>query len=309
VPLTSDPEAAVRRIAVALPSFELSAEETARRLPGLAESVRSGDAPGALLADGERTVGVALWDPTSPLGLTLELLALDVGEQTVARYTEALDAIGGSGGPVAFAPGIWPGVPGPEQGRAMAARGFTPFARSEMRYPADRPPPSGAAPAGVTLRPVTEEDRGPLAALHARAYRGLLDRYLFYRDPDDARDAAQLVGELFDGQWGPPRLDCSVAAEDGGRLVAATFLVDAPYGPLIADVMVDPAERGRGLGRAVLGRSLVALRAAGETVAVLNVTDENVPALRLYESIGFVRSLGPSPGWYDRGRVPLVPSA
>lgn len=50
---------------------------------------------------------------------------------------------------------------------------------------------------------------------------------------------------------------------------------------------VDPAHRGRGLGRAVTAWGVDTLRARGAETVVLAVEAENASALRLYEGLGF----------------------
>lgn len=65
-------------------------------------------------------------------------------------------------------------------------------------------------------------------------------------------------------------------------------------------LLVEPARRGQGLGR-VLAQALVAdaLTLPGIDVVSLNVYEDNVPALRLYESMGFAvvaRTVQPTTG-------------
>ena len=52
---------------------------------------------------------------------------------------------------------------------------------------------------------------------------------------------------------------------------------------------IGPGHRGTGLGRALLLAGLQHLRAQGLTQAMLYVDSDNAPAIRLYESLGFVR--------------------
>lgn len=92
-----------------------------------------------------------------------------------------------------------------------------------------------------------------------------------------------------------------------GFLPQATWLIEAEGGPLsgptpcgtiqgmersttlgsIQNVGVIPEFRGRGLGRALLLRALTGFRSCGLLRVTLEVTEENQPAVRLYESIGF----------------------
>ncbi len=97
----------------------------------------------------------------------------------------------------------------------------------------------------------------------------------------------------------------SWVAEEPTGPVGAVLSVRTSAGVLIADVMVDPDSQGRGLGRAMLLASLRALRAAGDHAVYLNVTEGNHAAVRLYERVGFVRSLGPTHDWYNGHRVPV----
>jgi GNAT superfamily N-acetyltransferase len=55
----------------------------------------------------------------------------------------------------------------------------------------------------------------------------------------------------------------------------------------VQNLGVVPAHRGLGLGRALLLKALQGFRATGATHGSLEVTAENVAALRLYRSVGF----------------------
>jgi mycothiol synthase len=55
-------------------------------------------------------------------------------------------------------------------------------------------------------------------------------------------------------------------------------------------VGVDPAEQGSGLGRALTLAGLHHLRDRGAAEAMLYVDEENIPAIRMYEALGFTRA-------------------
>ena len=55
-------------------------------------------------------------------------------------------------------------------------------------------------------------------------------------------------------------------------------------------VGVDPAEQGSGLGRALTLAGLHHLRDLGVAEAMLYVDEDNVPAIRMYEALGFTRA-------------------
>lgn len=63
---------------------------------------------------------------------------------------------------------------------------------------------------------------------------------------------------------------------------------------------VDPEARGLGLGRALLGRLLAALRRGGATRIALEVREGNAAAISLYEAHGFVAH-EPLEHYYARG--------
>jgi GNAT superfamily N-acetyltransferase len=87
----------------------------------------------------------------------------------------------------------------------------------------------------------------------------------------------------------------------GGFLPGATWLVTGPAGPAgtvqgvcdrtgtgaIQNLGVLPAHRGRGLGEALLLQALHGFRRAGLRQAMLEVTAQNDPAVRLYRRVGF----------------------
>ena len=57
------------------------------------------------------------------------------------------------------------------------------------------------------------------------------------------------------------------------------------------DIVVDPAERGRGVGRQLLDATLAALEARGVPRVVLSTAERNEAAQRLFERAGFRRTM------------------
>jgi ribosomal protein S18 acetylase RimI-like enzyme len=308
VPLEFDRETSVRLATEALAARPIPPSDGEPIVSMLEADLREGRALGALLRDDERTLGIAVWEPPTSLGATLEVLYLVPAAQNAEGYRELLGGVSRLAGPVAFAPGGLSGLSTATEVDVMRPLGFAPFARSEMRLPTGLTLPVSAAEHDARVRSVLPTDADALAALHARAFAGRFDRYLFYTDPDPVRDAGLAIAEILGGRWGEFLGSASTLVETDRALLGATLVVRAPYGTLIADVMVDPGHRGRGVGRAALTSSLRALRAAGETTIVLNVTEGNRPARRLYEAVGFVRTLGPAYGWYSTARIPVAPT-
>lgn len=78
-------------------------------------------------------------------------------------------------------------------------------------------------------------------------------------------------------------------ASPAGYVATIQGVLDRSQAGAIQNVGVIPAYRGLGLGRALVGRALLGFQQAGATHAFLEVTAENVPAVRLYRSMGFHR--------------------
>ena len=303
-PISDDPAAAVALVRAAVRSRNDPDDESVPFLSSLERDIVAGVARGTLWFREGRAVGIALWSAPAPLGLTVEVLHLEDGVGSAAAYEEFFHDVEAAAGPVAFAPGRLAGLSTPEESRLMERLGFAMFARSEMRYPPTAEPPAAVAVSG--LAPFAPEDETELRRVYRNAYDGQLDRFLFQLDPDPEKEAVAAIREILDGRWGEFLPWASFVVRDERAVVAGTLVTRAPYGPLIAHVMVDPSSQGKGLGRSVLTATVRALRERHESVIVLNVTEGNTRAIRLYEGLGFVRTIGPSHGWYSRGRIPVT---
>lgn len=90
-------------------------------------------------------------------------------------------------------------------------------------------------------------------------------------------------GHFVIGAWRAERLVGAIGCEREQR-------VKVQHIGHIIGTMLMRDERGAGLGRALLAEAIAqAHRAAGLEMLTLTVTAGNVPAIRLYESAGFVR--------------------
>jgi ribosomal protein S18 acetylase RimI-like enzyme len=113
------------------------------------------------------------------------------------------------------------------------------------------------------------------------------------QSPDEVLRKPELA-HYIDG-WPRPG-DCGVIALLGEPIGAAWFrflpFTDRGYGYVADDVPevtigVRPGHRGRGVGHALLRRLVERARAADLTAVSLSVEEDN-PAMRLYERVGFV---------------------
>ncbi len=280
--------------------------DAAAFLTQLETEVRSGAAFGALIDLGEGPAGIVLWERPGPLGLVVRLFALRPPEATARRYGECISALARERGPLLLLPGNLPGPKREDLLPMFRSLGYLPFSRTEMAYPGDRGPPDESTPARAELRPMRASDEPSVVRVHAAAYSGRFDRYLFLTDLDPVRDAEAGIRELVRGRWGTFLPWASMVAETDGRLVALTVVVRASRGPLIADVATDPDFARRGFGRAVVSASVRALLLRRAEAVHLVVTEGNRTAIRLYERIGFRRQSEPWDGWYDPRQLPVA---
>lgn len=74
--------------------------------------------------------------------------------------------------------------------------------------------------------------------------------------------------------------------EAGGEIIAYSFWIKIDDTAHVHNVVVDPAWRGRGAGKAMMAALARAIRAAGCSSWFLRVKVDNTPAIRLYEGCG-----------------------
>lgn len=141
-----------------------------------------------------------------------------------------------------------------------------------------------AAPATAhVFRQPTPADAEALAVLMLEAYAGTVDD-----EGATLEQARDEVRKTFADEYG--RYDASVSRvlEIDGALANATIVTSFRDQPLIAFSMTSPAFKRQGLARAGMQQAIAALAAAGATQVQLIVTKANTPAVRLYESLGFI---------------------
>ncbi|HEX2778334.1 MAG TPA: GNAT family N-acetyltransferase [Gemmatimonadaceae bacterium] len=151
--------------------------------------------------------------------------------------------------------------------------------------------------ASVTIRPATRADAptlGRLGALLVRTHHDFDTRRFIAAGPGTERG----YGSWLASQTAQPNIIVLVA-EGGGEVLGYAYagLEDTDYmalrGPAGAlyDIIVDPAHRGRGIGRMLLDAVLAALRERGAPRVVLSTAQRNEPAQRLFEHAGFRRTM------------------
>jgi GNAT superfamily N-acetyltransferase len=123
-----------------------------------------------------------------------------------------------------------------------------------------------------------------LGRLMWEAYRGTPDE----KDVGDGVvSATEEIRRTFTGVYGPFLATASFTATDEGRPVAAALVTVWNDVPLLAYVFTAPSHAGQGLGRRLIEAVMHTLGEQGHRVLSLAVTEDNVRARRLYESMGF----------------------
>jgi ribosomal protein S18 acetylase RimI-like enzyme len=108
----------------------------------------------------------------------------------------------------------------------------------------------------------------------------------------------QGYGAFLAGQLDEPKAVLLVAERNGEVLGYAYATVEGydymslrgPAG-VLNDIVVDPSERGRGIGRMLLEATLAELETHGVPRVVLSTAQQNEAAQRLFEHAGFRRTM------------------
>ncbi|MEZ0073045.1 mycothiol synthase [Planotetraspora sp. GP83] len=228
--------------------------------------------------------GFAHLDPTDPVeGPSGELVIHPAfrGRGLGQRLLEAV--LEQSGGRLR----LWAHGDHPAASSLAASAGFT-RARSlwQMRRSLFAPLPTAALPDGVRLRTfVPGQDEEAWVALNALAFATHPEQGTWTIDDLKRREQESWFDPA--GFFLAVRQD-SLAGFHWTKVHGDGEHAHEPIGEVYV-VGVDPAERGTGLGRALTLAGLAHLRSLGLAQVMLYVDEENAPAIRLYESLGFTR--------------------
>jgi ribosomal protein S18 acetylase RimI-like enzyme len=149
----------------------------------------------------------------------------------------------------------------------------------------------------VIIRPADPADLAAVGRLGA-----LLVRLHHDFDPERFIAASSRTEQGYAAFLGTQLADASVTvlvAEQDGQLLGYSYAgvegfdymaLRGPAG-VLHDIVVDPAHRGRGVGRALLDATLAALEARGTPRVVLSTAERNEAAQRLFARAGFRRTM------------------
>ncbi|MFI9641872.1 GNAT family N-acetyltransferase [Micromonospora sp. NPDC051925] len=142
----------------------------------------------------------------------------------------------------------------------------------------------------VTLRPAVAGDLMSVGALHQRSRVAAYSSFLPAGALAEPTPAA--MGAYWVERWTWERDEhLMTVAERDGRLVGFSYLGPDDEGDpatgLLNAIHLEPAERGRGTGRALMADALDAMRTRGWRRAVLWVLEHNTGARGFYEHGGW----------------------
>ena len=131
---------------------------------------------------------------------------------------------------------------------------------------------------------------GALGALLVETHHAFDPRLFLGATRGTLRGYAAFIGSQLD----EPNAAIFVA-EQGNEVLGYAYVALESYdymslrGPagILHDIIVDPAARGRGVGRLLLDAALVYLKSRGAPQVVLSTAVKNEAAQRLFASVGF----------------------
>ncbi len=206
---------------------------------------------------------------------------------------------------------LLPGIPDASQTTLFEGRGFWHRSKVLMRWgPKARAAAPGAPP---QLRPVEPADLSDVVEVYVHAYGERPGEFWTWNRDDRAarEEAVTYVGghATGSGSWAPNFLaDASFVWVEEGRILGAVLVVRGKNGvPWVDDLIVEPTAQRRGIGRALLERTLDRLSGTSPGVVELAAIRFGAP-FRLYRRLGFEEDLTPSSrldGHWVRGRSPF----
>jgi mycothiol synthase len=154
--------------------------------------------------------------------------------------------------------------------------------------------PSGAG--AVPLRSFRPGDEAEVLRVNAAAFA--------HHPEQGSMDADELAERMAEPWFEPAGL---LVAADGDRLLGFhwTKRHSATLGEVYV-VGIDPASQGLGLGKVLVDAGLRHLRDGGAEDVLLYVESDNVPAVRLYEGLGFTHAPADTHVMYVRPARALV---
>ncbi|MGN9808031.1 N-acetyltransferase family protein [Micromonospora sp. BQ11] len=161
----------------------------------------------------------------------------------------------------------------------------------------------------VTLRPGAPGDLMAVGALH---HRSRVAAYSAFLPPEVLSDPSpEAMGLWWTERWGWERDDHTLTvAERDGALAGFSYVGPDDEGDpstgILHAIHLEPAERGRGVGRALMVDALATMRTRSWRRAALWVLRENAHARRFYERGGWTPTGVVREEWMGSRRTPQL---
>ena len=140
----------------------------------------------------------------------------------------------------------------------------------------------------VTLRPLREDEFEAWSDAHTRRYADGMVGFAGLTREAAARKAASDVSSVLPAGLATEGVRLWALEDEGGRVVGSVFLGIREGSAWLYDIVVNEAERGRGVGRAAMVALEEEIRRLGFGTVGLNVWGGNEVARSLYRSLGYV---------------------
>jgi len=152
-------------------------------------------------------------------------------------------------------------------------------------------------PTETLIRPATPDDvpaLGRLGALMVTTHHAFDPKRFIAASPHTEKGYGSFLGQQLD----EPNIIVLVGVNEN-EVIGYTYagLEGLDYmslrGPagVLYDIVVDPAHRRGGIGRALLDATVASLKTRGAPMVVLSTAERNEPAQRLFGSAGFRRTM------------------
>ncbi len=171
------------------------------------------------------------------------------------------------------------------QARTFLKLGFEEIKRLRMERNHRLAPPDTKRPEGFEFKKFNRAFGQELVRLERRAYRGMTDEMILnvFLDIGNASPSLRIVTsgkKTFES-----RLSYFAFKDD--RLAGAIICTRHGSELGIANIAVDPDYKKMGLGKILMYKSILGMRAHGYSNSALQVTADNHPAINLYKKFGF----------------------
>jgi len=181
--------------------------------------------------------------------------------------------------------GVHPGVESELLGSVAAGFNFSFKRRYEMGLQL-KERKEMQKPEGFEFKPILEFTDSVLSSLDMKAYEGTVDEHLIAETEEENR---VLMKSLLSGDYGPVIADASLCALRDKMPVGMIAVTDLGDDAFVADIAVLKEYRGTGLGKYLLCNAIDRCIDLKKKRLTLWVSEGNVPALSLYNSLGFER--------------------